>query len=81
MNYQNLLKLSKNELVNGLHRLDNVVCGPCQQGKLYRDSYKKISSVLMNWPVELLYMDLMGPSTTESLSGRRYIFCFGGWLH
>lgn len=48
MNYQNLLKLSKNELVNGLHRLDNVVCGPCQQGKLYRDSYKKISSVLMN---------------------------------
>ena len=27
----------------------------------------------MSRPLELLYLDLMGPTTTESLGGKRYI--------
>lgn len=76
MNQKSLSKLAKKELVNSLPKLeniDNILCGPCQQGKQFRVTYKKTSKILTSKQLELLHMDLMGPSRTESLGGKRYI--------
>lgn len=49
MNYKNLSKLAKKELVDGLHKLEqiyNTVCGPCQQDKQHRVNHKRTSKSL-----------------------------------
>ncbi|XP_022851835.1 uncharacterized protein LOC111373528 [Olea europaea var. sylvestris] len=52
---------------------ENVVCGPCQLDKQLKGSHKKTSKILTKRPLELIHMDLMGPSRTESLGSKRYI--------
>jgi transposase InsO family protein len=49
------------------------VCGPYQLGKQTRATHKKTSGILISRNLELLHMDLMGPTRTASLCGRRYI--------
>ena len=76
VNYRDLSKISRKELVIGLPKLDNVknrVCGPCQLGKQIKSVHKRTSDVMTKRPLELLHMDLMGPSRTESLGGKKYI--------
>ncbi|XP_022860417.1 uncharacterized protein LOC111380966 [Olea europaea var. sylvestris] len=76
LNYKSLVHLAKKELVDGLPKIgpsENVVCGPCQLGKQLKGSHKKTSKILTKRPLELIHMDLMGPSRTESLGGKRYI--------
>ncbi|XP_022891884.1 uncharacterized protein LOC111406737 [Olea europaea var. sylvestris] len=76
LNYKSLVQLAKKELVDGLPKIspsENVVCGPCQLGKQFKGSHKKTSKILIKRPMELIHMDLMGPSRTESLGGKRYI--------
>ncbi|XP_022843115.1 uncharacterized protein LOC111366633 [Olea europaea var. sylvestris] len=76
LNYKSLEQLSKKELVDGLPKLGpskNAVCGPCQLGKQLKGSHKKTTKILTKRPLELIHMDLMGPSRTESLGGKRYI--------
>jgi hypothetical protein len=48
-------------------------CGPCQLGKQTRTAHKKTSGILTSRNLELLHMDLMGPTRTASLGGRKYI--------
>jgi hypothetical protein len=48
------------------------VCGPCQLGKQTRAAHKKTSGILTSHK-KLLHMDLMGPTRTYSLGGRKYI--------
>ncbi|XP_022891620.1 uncharacterized protein LOC111406424 [Olea europaea var. sylvestris] len=76
LNYKSLEQLAKKELIDGLPKIvpsENVVCGPCQLGKQLKGSHKKTTKILTKRPLELVHMDLMGPSRTESLGGKRYI--------
>jgi hypothetical protein len=64
------------EIVKDLPKMEKTgkgVCGPCQLGKQTRAAHKKTSSILTSINLELLHMDLMGPTRTASLGGRKYI--------
>ena len=50
------------------------MCGPCQLRKQTRAPHKKVNSFTTKRPLELVHMDLMGPTRTESIGGKRYIF-------
>ena len=52
----------------------NAICGPCQLGKQTKVAHKKINSMVTSYPLELIHIDLMDPTQTESLGGKRYIF-------
>jgi transposase InsO family protein len=49
------------------------ICGPCQLGKQTRAAHKKTSGILTSKNLELLHMNLMGPTRTATLGGKRYI--------
>jgi len=49
------------------------ICGSCQLGKQTRAAHKKTSGIHTSKNLELLHMDLMGPTRTASLGGKRYI--------
>ncbi|KAM7466521.1 hypothetical protein LguiB_014083 [Lonicera macranthoides] len=76
INFKDLNTLTSKELVKGvpkLGRVKNVVCEPCQVGKQTKTQHKKIKDILTSHPLELLHMDLMGPSRTISLCGNSYM--------
>lgn len=76
LNYKNLSNLDKKKRIDGLPKLesiDNTVRGPCQLGKQLRVHHKLTTDILTNKPFELLHIDLMGQSRTESLGDKRYI--------
>ena len=53
--------------------MSNVVCGPCQLGKQTKAKHSSTQTSATSRPLELLHFDLMGPTRTESLGGKRYI--------
>ena len=62
--------VSKNESVLGmpkLNRVNNVVCGPCQLGKLMKAKHSGTQTSATSKPLELLHLDLMGSTRIESL--------------
>ena len=74
--YKHLSIVSKHELVLGilkLSRVNNVMCGPCQLGKQTKAKHLGTQTSASSRPLELLHLDLIGPTRTESLSGKRYI--------
>ena len=74
--YKHLSIVSKHESILGipkLSRVNNVVCGPCQLGKQKKAKHLDTQTFSSSRPLELLYLDLMGPTRIESLSGKRYI--------
>ena len=74
--YKHLSIVSKHESVLGIPKLSkvsNVVCGPCQLGKQTKTKYLGTQTSALFKPLELLHLDLMGPTRTESLGGKRYI--------
>ena len=74
--YKHLSIVSKHESVLGipkLSRMSNMVCGPCQQGKQTKAKHPDTQTLATSRPLELLHLDLMGPTRTESLGGKRYI--------
>ena len=56
-----------------LSRVSNVVCGPCQLGKQTKAKHPNTQASATSKPLELLHLDLMGPTKTESIGGKRYI--------
>ena len=56
-----------------LSRVSNVVCGPCQLGKQTKAKHPSTQTSATSRPLELLHLDLMGPTRTKSLGGKRYI--------
>ena len=56
-----------------LSRMSNVVCKPCQLGKQMKAKHPDTQTLATFRPLELLHLDLMGPTIIESLSGKRYI--------
>ena len=68
-------KLIKGNLVNGLPNLNldsNHVCKACQLEKHTRISFKPKNAVTTTRPLELLRMDLFGPTRTTNLGGKKY---------
>ena len=75
-NYKQVAKVSKFEAVIGLPKFGKIeknVCGPCQLGKQTKSSHSKVNVVATSHPLQLLHVDLMGPTKIESTGGKRYI--------
>ena len=75
-NYKQVAKVSKLEAMIGLPKFGKIeknVCGSCQLGKQTKSSHPKVNVVATSRPLELLHVDLMGPTKTESMGGKRYI--------
>ena len=74
--YKHLSIVSKHESVLGIpkiSRVNNAVCGPCQLGKQTKAKHPGTQTSTTSKPLKLLHLDLMGPTKTESLGGKRYI--------
>ena len=74
--YKHLSIVSKHELVlriPKLSKVSNVVCGLCQLGKQTKAKHPGTQTLATSRPLELLHLDLMGPTKTKSLRGKRYI--------
>ena len=70
-------KLSKRDLVKGLPKISwktHLLCESCQQGKQLKSSFKSKNVVSTTRPLELLHIDLFGPTQIQSLGGKRYGF-------
>jgi hypothetical protein len=76
LNFTYMLKIVCKVIVKYLPKMEKTgkgVCGPCQLGKHTRAAHKKTSGILTSKNLELLHMDLMGPTRTATLGGRKYI--------
>ena len=74
--YKHLSVVSKHKSVleiPKLSRVCNVVSGPYQLGKQTKAKHPSTQTSAISRPLELLHLDLMGPTRTESLGGKRYI--------
>ena len=70
-------KLLSKELVRGMPKMkfvEDKICDACQYGKHIRSSYKSKNIVSTSKPLELIHMDLFGPTQQVSLGGRRYAY-------
>src|SRR5262249_2064672 len=68
-------KLVKGNIVKGLPNLDfqkDKICQACQQGKQTKNSFKSKDAISTSRPLELLHIDLFGPTQTLSLGGKKY---------
>jgi hypothetical protein len=71
-----MLEIASKEIVKDLHKMQKTgkgVYGPCQLGKQTQAAHKKTSGILTSRNLELLHMDLMGPTRTTSPGGRKYM--------
>ena len=70
-----IAKLISKSLVRGLphFKVDlDYVCDACQLGKQTRESFKLKNVISTTRPLELLHMDLFGPTRITSLGGMKY---------
>ncbi|GKA85524.1 putative ribonuclease H-like domain-containing protein [Tanacetum coccineum] len=75
MNFKNINKLVKNNLVKGLpsktFKHDHS-CLACRKGKQHKASCKKLEDKTVREPLELLHMDLFGPVLVARLNKKKY---------
>ena len=70
-----LNRIASKELVVGLPKLKferNKLCVACQKGIQTKSTFKPLNVISTSKPLELLHMDLFGPSRTMSLRGNYY---------
>ncbi|XP_019188794.1 PREDICTED: uncharacterized protein LOC109183033 [Ipomoea nil] len=74
LSYRLLDKLVKIEGVRGLPKLKvkPTICGACQAGKQTKSSHPAQHTINTSHCLELIYMDLIGPTQTESVGGKKY---------
>ncbi|GKC71910.1 putative ribonuclease H-like domain-containing protein [Tanacetum coccineum] len=75
VNFKNLNKLVKGNLVRGLPlRIfhNDHTCVACQKGKQHKASCKAKSVSSISQPLQLLHMDLFGPTSVRSLNHKTY---------
>ena len=75
-NFKQVAKVSKLEVVVGLPKFGKVektISGSCQMGKQTKSNHHKVNAISTSCCLELLLVDLMGPTRTKSLRGKRYI--------
>ena len=74
--FKEIAKVSKLEVVEGLPKfgkVENTIYGACQVGKQTKASHHKVNLIASSRCVELLHVDLMGPTRIENLGEKRYI--------
>ena len=74
--YKQLSIVSMNEAVLGIPKLNKVVNGVyglCQLGKQTKAQHHGTLTTATTKALELLHIDLMGPTRMESLGGKKYI--------
>ena len=75
--YKQLSIVPKKEAVFGIPKLVkvdiNAVCEPCQLEKQTRSHHQATLTTAAARPLELLHIDFMSPTRTESLGGKKYI--------
>ena len=77
INLRLISKLSKHDLVKGLPKISykkDHLCNACQMRKQIKSSFKAKDMVTTKLPLELLHLDLFGPSRIQSLNNSRYVF-------
>ena len=75
MNFKDINKLSKKELVSGLPMMKyekDKLCHACEKGKQHKATFKSKTCATIESSLDLLHMDLFGPVSTASFSGKRY---------
>ncbi|GKB55843.1 putative ribonuclease H-like domain-containing protein, partial [Tanacetum coccineum] len=76
VNYKNMNKLVKDNLVRGLPPKlfkNDHTCVACCKGKQYKATYKAITAVSsISEPLQLLHMDLFGPTSIRSIDHKYY---------
>ncbi|KAI3499670.1 hypothetical protein L1887_35474 [Cichorium endivia] len=76
LNFRYMNQLVTEEMVRGLPllRFDNEnLCAACTFGKQKKKPHKTITDSSITRPLELLHMDLCGPSTVASINHKKYI--------
>nr|GEV48909.1 hypothetical protein [Tanacetum cinerariifolium] len=75
VNFKNLNKLVKGNLVRGqpskIFENDHTYVA-CQKGKQHKASYKAKTVSSVNQPLQILHMDLFGPTTVRSINHKTY---------
>ena len=77
LNFKLLSRLSKHDLVRGLPKMNfkvDSLCDACQLGKLRKNSFKLKDMISTSKPLELLHLDLFGPSQILSINHSKYVF-------
>ena len=72
---QHLNKLISKELVGGFPKIKfkkAKLCVACQKGKQVKSSFHSKNVISTTKPLELLHMDLFGPSRIKSFGGNYY---------
>ncbi|GKC67597.1 ribonuclease H-like domain-containing protein, partial [Tanacetum coccineum] len=75
VNFKNLNKLVKGNLVRGLPSKifqNDHTCVPCQKGKQHKASCKAKVVSSISQPLQLLHMDLFGPTSVRSINHKTY---------
>ncbi|GJR13656.1 retrovirus-related pol polyprotein from transposon TNT 1-94 [Tanacetum coccineum] len=75
INFKNLNKLVKGNLVRGLPSKifkNDHTCVACHKGKQHRASYKAKLERLITKPLHTLHMDLFGPTSVKSINHASY---------
>ncbi|KAJ9538151.1 hypothetical protein OSB04_030884, partial [Centaurea solstitialis] len=75
-NFKDMNKLVSKNLVKGLPetRLSkDTLCPACEQGKMTRSSHPPRMDTNSKSPLDMIHMDLCGPTRTESLARKKYI--------
>jgi hypothetical protein len=75
LNFDHLIKLKNLDVVKDLPRISKPrysVCKSCQVGKLTRTQFKSKSSTSIEKPLQLVHMDLCGPSIQEGTGKKNY---------
>lgn len=52
----------------------NNLCDDYQNGELKKSSFKTINEIATNAPLELLHLDLCGPTKVQSINYSKYVF-------
>ncbi len=68
-------KLAKKNLVRGIPNIKfdkDLTCDACQLGKQVKSSKKSKDGISTKRPLEMLHIDLFGPTRTQSLGGKHY---------
>jgi hypothetical protein len=75
LNFDHLIKLKKLEAVKDLPRISkpqDSMCKPCQVGKQNMTQFKSKSFTSTKKPLQLVHMDLCGPSRQEGIGKENY---------
>lgn len=83
LNFKDINKVVLVDLVRGLPLLKydkENLCVDCELKKKSRKSHSSITITKIIEPLELIHIDLYGPSSVKSIGGNKYTFLFSSFF-